>query len=572
MAPEQWLAAPVSAATDLFAASSILYEMLTGEFAFPGETAIEIYTAVTHDQPPALTGANAIDAIDRVIHRGLSKKPADRFSSAAAMLEALEGSKISEDRTVVQFEVRQVTRLMVLPFRMLRPDEEIAFLSFSLADAVTASLSGMRSLVVRSQVASGQSSAETPDLAALARENEVDAVLFGTLLRGGDRVRLTTQLVRVPDGTVLATNTAEAGLDDIFALQDELADKVTQSLAVPLGEREERQERRDVPTSGEAYEKYLRANELAQHTLSASLLQAARDLYLESVDLDPSFAPAWARLGRVHRVLAKYGYAEIEKSRQLASEAFAKALEINPELPLAHNLFTFFQIEEQADAVGAMERLLERLARVPDPNLLAGLVVACRFCGLCEASVAAHNEATRLDPRITTSVTYTHWVLGDLDRAIETERQDIPFLRVYAYAAQGRLQELRDAVAALEQLQATSVELSLMSGQQAALEGDADACRAAAQRVRNSTFDDPEGLLFVARNFLHIGDLEDALDMLESIVDSGYLCIHLFGWDPLFAALESNERFTRIANRSRKASEAARDRFLAAGGPRLLGV
>jgi serine/threonine protein kinase/tetratricopeptide (TPR) repeat protein len=572
MAPEQWVAQPVSPATDLFAASSILYEMLSGSFAFPGETAIEIYTAVTKDQPPALTGADTIDAIDRVIHRGLAKKPDDRFSSATAMLEALEGSKISDDRTLVELEVRQITRLMVLPFRLLRPDEEIGFLSFSLADAVTASLSGMRSLVVRSKVASGQSSAESPDLAALAREGDVDAVLFGTLLRGGDRVRLTTQLVQVPDGTVLATNTAEAPLDDVFVLQDELADKVTQSLAVPLGEREERQERRDVPSNGEAYEKYLRANELAQKTLSASLLKAARDLYSESVKLDPSFAPAWARLGRVHRVLAKYGYADVDASRKLAEEAFDKALEINPELPLTHNLLTFFQIEEQANAAGAMERLLERLARVPDPDLFAGLVAACRFCGLPEASIAAHQEATRLNPTILTSVAYTYWVVGDLERAIETEGQDVPFMRLYAFIAQERFEEARELADSIERQMAKGLDSAIFRAQRSAIAGDVEACRVAEGQIRDSSFADPEGLFYVARSLVQIGDTEDAIDMFESIVDSGYLCMHLFGWDPQIALLESNERFHRLAARSREASEAALTRFLAAGGPQLLGL
>jgi TolB-like protein len=461
---------------------------------------------------------------------------------------------------------------MVLPFRMLRPDEEIGFLSFSLADAITVSLSGMRSLIVRAQSVSNLSSAGPPDIAAIGRDSDVDAVLFGTLLRAGERVRLTTQLVQIPDGTVLATNTAEAGLDDVFALQDELADKVTRSLAVPLGEQEERHERRDVPTSGEAYEKYLRANELAGKTLSPSLLEAARDLYRESVDLDPAFAPAWARLGRIHRVLAKYGYAKNDSNRSLAEEAFNQALEINPDLPIAHNLLTYFQIEERADAVGAMERLLGRVARVPDPDLYSGLVAACRFCGLTDASIAAHNEARRLNPKIHTSVAYTYWVLGDVDRAAEEDSQEIPFLQIFADTAQGRQEEVRKTERILDARLIEGVERDIFRTQRAAMEGNAEECLEAARRIQNSPFEDPEGLSFVARALVSVGALDEGLDLYESILDHGYNSLHHFGWDPVIASLESNERLQSLIERSSRASDSAHAKFLAAGGASLLDV
>jgi serine/threonine-protein kinase len=572
MAPEQWVSQPVSEATDLFAVAAMLYEMLTGEFAFGGETAIEIYKAVTSGQPPALTGADAVESVDRVIRRGLAKKPQDRFPSAQAMREALQGASIGDDKTLVQYEVRQVTRLMVLPFRLLRPDEEIDFLSFSLADAITASLSGMRSLIVRAQSVSNLSGAGPPDIAAIGRDSDVDAVLFGTLLRAGTRVRLTTQLVQVPDGTVIATNTSEAGLDDVFALQDELAEKVTRSLAVPLGEQEERHERQDVPASGEAYEKYLRANELARKTLSPSLLKAARDLYRESVDLDPTFAPAWARLGRIHRVLAKYGYVEGTSDLSLAEEAFDRALKINPDLPIAHNLLTYFQIEERADAVGAMERLLSRVARVPDPNLYSGLVAACRFCGLLDASIAAHNEARRLNSKIHTSVAYTYWILGRLDRAAEEDSQEIPFLQLFADTLRGRQEEVRKTERALDERLSEGVERDIFRTQRAAMEGNREECLEAARRIEESPFEDPEGLMFVARALLEVGASDKGLDLCEFGLDRGYACLHLLDWDPVFAGLGSNARFQSLTERSRQASQAAQARFLAAGGASLLGI
>src|SRR5262249_3840159 len=151
-----------------------------------------------------------------------------------------------------------------------------------------------------------------PDLHALASDAEVDAVLFGTLLRAGERVRLQTQLVQVPGGTVLTTATAQATLADVFALQDELTQSVVQALALTLRPRESRRLEEAAPASGRAYELYLRGNDLRAGVGSTSQLVASLELYRGAVAADPAFAPAWARLGRTYRVMGKFGHADGE--------------------------------------------------------------------------------------------------------------------------------------------------------------------------------------------------------------------------------------------------------------------
>jgi DNA-binding winged helix-turn-helix (wHTH) protein len=116
-----------------------------------------------------------------------------------------------------------VTRLIVLPFRMLRPDPEIDFLAFSLPDAVTSSLSGLHSLVVRSSVVASRFGGEPLDPKKIAAEADVDIVLTGSLLRGGDQLRVSTQLTEVPGGTLRWSQTSQVPLGDIFYVQDELA-------------------------------------------------------------------------------------------------------------------------------------------------------------------------------------------------------------------------------------------------------------------------------------------------------------------------------------------------------------
>jgi TolB-like protein len=115
---------------------------------------------------------------------------------------------------------RAVTRLIVLPFRLLRPDAEIDFLAFSLADAVTHSLAPLESLVVRSTIAATRFATEAPDLKTIADVANVDAVLIGTLLRAGDGLRVSAQLVEAPVGTVRWSHSSHVALGDLFQLQD----------------------------------------------------------------------------------------------------------------------------------------------------------------------------------------------------------------------------------------------------------------------------------------------------------------------------------------------------------------
>src|SRR5205085_10273538 len=116
------------------------------------------------------------------------------------------------------------------------------------------------------------------------------------------------------------------------------------------------------------------------------------------------YAPAWARLGRVHRVIAKYGTEDAMVNRTRAEAALRKALELNPDLAIAHNFYAVLEAE-LGRAKEAMVRLIHRAtAHRGDPELYSGLVLTTRYCGLLEASLSAHERARRLDPGVPTSV------------------------------------------------------------------------------------------------------------------------------------------------------------------------
>lgn len=572
LAPELFGAEPATPAADLFALGAILFEMLTGRHAFPGSSVLEVAHAVMHEQPPALAGGPDVVAVDRVIQRALAKRAADRFPDAAAMAAEIRGAMTLLD-TGPAPRVRTMTRLIVLPFRVLRPDPEIDFLAFSLPEAITASLSGLETLTVRSSAAAERYAGERPDLRAIAAEAGVDVVLLGTLLRAGEQVRVATQLVEAPSGTVVCTRTAQVGLTDIFRLQDDLTRQIVDALAIPLSAHDQTVLRHDIPADPEAYELYLRANHISEGSASPGRLATARDLYRRCLERDPQYAPAWARLGRVHRVIAKYGYGDTAEEYRLAEAAFRRALEINPELPLAHNLYTYFEIEELGRACEAMLRLLRMVeTRAAVPDLYAGLVVACRFSGLLEASLAADQRARRIDPGVRTSVAYTHWMSGDYEQAMVTDLEDIQALRNGALWMLGRRDEALEGVRRLEAHWPGGSDVWYLRAQRLAFEGNASGCSAALRMMLQTGFHDPEGLFFCLRNASYVGDKELALEMLDRVVEGGFHCPTPLVRDPWLDPIRSEPGFVRSLRRAEERHGAALQAFKGAGGERLLGV
>jgi serine/threonine protein kinase len=572
LAPELFGAEPAGPAADLFALGAILFEMLTGKHAFGGAPGRVGAHAVMHEQPPALAGGPDVVAVDRVIQRALAKRSVDRYPDAAAMARDIREALTLLD-TGPAPRVRTMTRLIVLPFRVLRPDPEIDFLAHGLPEAITASLSGLETLTLRSSAAAERFAGESPDLRTIAAEAGVDVVLLGNLLRAGEQVRVSAQLVEAPSGTVLSTRTAQVALTDIFQLQDELTRQIVDSLAIPLSAHDQSVLKQDVPSDPEAYELYLRANHISEGSASPGRLTTARDLYCRCLERDPCYAPAWARLGRVHRVIAKYGYGDAGEEYRLAEEAFRRALEINPELPLAHNLYTYFEIEEHGRACEAMLRLLRMVeTRAAVPDLYAGLVIACRFCGLLEASLAADQRARRIDPGVRTSVAYTHWMMGDYEQAVLTDMEEIQALRHGALWMLGRREEAIEGVRRLETHWPGGADLWYLRAQRMAFEGDRDGCAEALRMVLKSGFHDPEGLYFCLRNASHVGAKELALEMLEQVVEAGFHCPTPLVRDPWLDPIRTEPGFVRALRRAEEGHAAALRAFTGAGGERLLGV
>src|SRR5688572_21168230 len=544
MAPEQWSGAALDARTDLFAAALVLFEMLTGKPAFPGEDLMQVYHAVMSAQPPALTGSSTIVAIDAVVHRALEKRVDDRYATAGTMAEALRAA-FSGASTTSRAPVRAATRLVVLPFRLSRPDPDLDFLSFSLPEAVTGSLAGFESLIVRSTLAGAQYSADAVDMRAIASDLAVDVVLHGRLLSGGDQVRLTAQLVEAPSGAVVWSQVFQAPRHDIIELQDQLARRIVESLSGPLSAREAGRLRRDLPSSARAYESYLRGNQVSY---DPAQLPVAEALYRSALAEDPGYAPAWARLGRVYRLLAKYGDpSSAEESLRRAHEAFQRALTLDPDSSIAHNLYASIEVETLGRAKEAMARLLERAhSHGGEPEIFIGLVVACRFCGLLDASLAADRQARRLDPATRTSVMFTYFMRGEWERALLSDDQEMKWVSTYALPLLGRGAEALQEVKRIQARPLPEVMRLFVDAARSVLEGRAADTVAIVRTLRGMQLFDPEGVFIAARVLADVGETAMALDLLEDVVARGFFCPSILHKDPWLARVRVEPRFQAL--------------------------
>ena len=562
-APEQLTGETVDGRADLFSTGVILFEMLAGRPPFSGATLAAVVHSVLYDTPAVVTGSPAVTAADRILHRVLAKKPEERYATAEALAADLRAAlRLASDDPVAQ--ARSILRLAVLPFRLLKRDPDTDYLGLSLADALASSLTGLESLVVRSTLKSARYANTVPDLQTVATDLAVDVILTGTILRVQDRVRVTAELVSVPAGDIWWSQTTHVSLDAVLDLHDELARRVVASLPLTA---EDRAFAPRAAANAKAFDLYLHGMRLRS---DAATWREAHVFFQRCLDVDSTFAPAWAERGRIERVLGKY-----EDPTQLAhaESAFLRALQLDPDNGAAQYYYAQLEIDVgRLDA--AIARLLERVRhRRAEPHIYAALVHACRYGGLLDESVAAHHEAQRLDPTVPTSVHHTYYMQGDYARALAASHHSSDPFSARVLWAMGRN---REALAAARQEEERFAAVPLLrafaSAVRAALEGKRDEGIAAIESLKAFGFRDGEGLFYLGGLYSQLNEVDRALDELTRSVEAGFLCLTAFETDAFIAPLRSTDRWRGLLDQLPSKRRPVINEFARAGGRGLLGL
>jgi serine/threonine protein kinase/Flp pilus assembly protein TadD len=521
MSPEQARGLAADARSDIFSFGCVLYEMVTGRRPFERATPADTMVAILHEAPQALSesGKERPVALDRVVARCLAKRSEDRFQTARELATALRAvleetaltdtwkpqslETLSDPKIQASPESQpREASLAVLPFVNMSADKDNEYFSDGLAEELIAVLSKVEGLHVASRTSAFAFKGKSEDVRRIGQQLNVRAVLEGSVRKSGNRLRISAQLVNVADGYHLWAETYDRTLEDVFAIQDEIAQNIAKALECLLTEDcRERAHTSDV----QAYDYYLRGRQYF-HEFRKKSFEFARQMFARAIEVDPAYARAYAGLADCHSFL----YINWDKDPVHLREADAasrKALELAADLAEAHVSRGMALLNQGhfADARNAFQVALRR-----DPNLFEAHYFYARAClaeGEREEAARRFAEASRVRPEDYQALLVGGGVLAGLGRKADAEAS----YRRGVQAAERHLQLHPDDSRALC-LGATGwTQL-----------GQPDRAIDWANRALAIDPDEPMTVYNVACVYSLQNNLEKALDCLEQAVGLGY--------------------------------------------------
>jgi serine/threonine-protein kinase len=332
MAPEQLEGRPADSRADIFAFGAVLYEMLAGRAAFVGPSYESIISAVMERHPPPISiqRPGIPRGLESLIGQCLQKDPASRFRHAADLIAALEG--IGRTTGSAAFKA-----LAVLPLANLSRDPEQEYFADGMTDALITTLAQIGALRVISRTSIMRYKGERKALPDIARELNVEAVIEGTVLRSGDRVRIGAQLIDAASDTHLWSRNYETDVRDVLSLQNDVARAIAQEVQIQLTPHEHARLMGTRQVEPEAYEAFLKGRHHWYRRTPGSLDRALQYLQ-QAVDHDPTYALAYAGLADAHITLGwdLFAMQAPADTYPRAKAAAKRALQLDPNCAEAH--------------------------------------------------------------------------------------------------------------------------------------------------------------------------------------------------------------------------------------------
>jgi adenylate cyclase len=435
----------------------------------------------------------------------------------------------SEERSQrIEQRKEKIRSIAVLPFADLSAERDQEHFSDGVAEEILNALSKVGGLHVPARTSCFAFRETTLDAREIGKRLGVETLLDGSIRKAGKRVRISVQLVDVSNGYQLWSERFDREIEDIFAIQDEIARSVLESLGLALTEREEFRFLKPTTTNIEAYESYLRGRKL-YHKWTRQSVEFARQMFERAVKIDPDFAAAWAGLANCHVDLFRWGRnpRELEEA-QRASE---HALKLNPNSAEAHvSVGQALAIKRRyADAAIAFDRAIEE-----DPTLFEAYYLYGRVLfesGDSEKSAKLFEKARRVrpddyQPQCLLGMALTQ--LGRLDEARHTDQLAVESIEKYL--------ELNPDEARAYSLGANS----------AMRLGDKVLSKRWSEQAIGLAPNDPLVLYNAACNLALLGEGERALDGLERALEAGVAVGDWIKHDPDFESLRSHPRFQAI--------------------------
>jgi non-specific serine/threonine protein kinase len=328
MSPEQLRGEGADARSDIFSFGVLLYESLTGRLPFRGETPIDILHAILHQAPTPLRGVVPEIASDwePLVERCLQKLPEQRFSSMRDVLQALE--------RIATPAPRAEKSLAVLYFENQSGSQEDEYFRDGITEDIITELSKLKDLWVLTRSAVLVYRDKSVTASQVGQQLNATHVLEGSIRRAGNRLRITARLVETRTARSIWAERYDRQMEDVFAIQDEIAQSIARALELMLTEKEKRAIAKAPTADVKAYDYYLRGRQFF-YQFRRRGYDFARQMFTRAIELDPGYARAYAGVADCYSYLYMYWDAS-EANLKQAEEASRKALVLDPELAEAH--------------------------------------------------------------------------------------------------------------------------------------------------------------------------------------------------------------------------------------------
>jgi adenylate cyclase len=426
----------------------------------------------------------------------------------------------------------------ILPFADMSPARDHEYFCDGIAEEIINALCCVRGLRVASRTSAFQFKGRSADVREIGKALGVGAVLEGSVRKAGDRVRITAQLVGAADGYHLWSESYDRQLEDVFAIQSDIAQRLVRALRGALTPSENALLERGGTRNAAAYDLYLRGQQLLRE-YSDGAATAAIPLFRSAIGHDPQFAQAHAGLASALAIKGLWRIDMTEAETVEALGASERALALEPYIPEAH-VARACVLSMQGRNDEAARGFEEAIRLNPSAHMTYHLYGRHAFgVGDMEKAIGLYRSAIRLEPDDYQSQALLEGPLRSLGRTDEAREAN----RLAGIAIERRLQRRPDDVRAL-----------LLGSVQAAHEGKVERARALGDRAMAARPDDFSTAYNVACAHALLGERDRALELLDRAVRNGRGNLGWIEHDTDFASLRGDPRFEAIVGRLREAA------------------
>jgi eukaryotic-like serine/threonine-protein kinase len=581
MSPEQAEGKPADARSDIFSFGVVFYEMLAGHRAFGGSSAAATIGAILHKEPEPINVPANVQAIAR---KCLAKVPGARFQSATELRQALEvaaghgGSRVSWRATAMAIgatvlvlaataaaiyfggsKSSRIESIAVLPLDNHSGDPAQDYFAEGMTDELTADLATISSIRVISRGSAMQFTGEhRPPTPEIGKKLNVDAVVEGSVLRSGDKVRITAELIDARTDKSLWAKSFERNSRDVLALQDELASAIANEIHVQLTPAEASQLKSAPKVDPEAYDAYLKGRYFFNRPSDENLSKAIAQFEL-AVKLNPNFAPAYSGLSDAYLWAAfNEGVVTAAEAKPKAREAAEKAVQLDASSAEAQTSLAVYKAWYDHDWAGSEEGFRRAFALNPNYAFAHdqfGLILS--LIGRFDESEAEGKRAAELDPLDPQipidALTGDTW-RGNYQRAREqanraAELDPTFFFPLWADGwndlEQGKVREAIPKFQKSITLDAPTPVIAWL-GYAYGAAGDRTNAMAAIEELKKKSLHGNVGQFDLAIIYLGIGDRSRALDELEAAYAADSQWMIYLKEDRIFDPLRKEPRFVAL--------------------------